>query len=308
MIDKKLSLMRNSCFWLCSLMLVTLLNSQSAYADPHSSESDRSQNVSEPKNTKPKTRFHTAIPQAFRWTGEGAWQPPQGEWYLGLSESYWAPFSWLSLHTWPTPWLIGAANLGLRMPLWTSQYWSLGLSAHLMYLDLAKINQENTTSSQALRISPTSLYASYQLNPRWLLGTELRSTIISGSTRDNQEQSFNGVAATSNSHLRFQLAYALGEKWSLWWIWSRLNQQSTTLNAYSNISLQNGGSLEVYGILDSDIIDYKGASAHTFKLLYRGNVFTGMIGVAFGSPSVYYLGTVVKTIKFLPYLELGWRF
>ena len=314
-----------SKLWLSSLVFFSALNfislmcCHSAFAESPTAESDTSQQVTEPKQTtkeknkqsNSEPKFHALLPQAFRWTGAGAWQPPKGEWYLGLSESYWAPFSWLSLHTWTTPWVIGAANLGLRLPLWTSKQWSLGFSSHLMYLDLSKLgedSQSKQSSSQAIRISPISLYAAYQLSPKWLLGTELKSTIVSGSTRANQDQSFNGVAATSNSHFRLQLAYALGEKWSLWWVWSRLNQQSTSANAYSKIALQNGGSLEVYGVLDSDIINFRGATANTLKLLYRGDTFTGMLGVAFGAPSIYYLGTVVEKIKLLPLLELGWRF
>ena len=28
--------------------------------------------------------FHTALPRSLQWVGEGAWQPPKGEWYVGL--------------------------------------------------------------------------------------------------------------------------------------------------------------------------------------------------------------------------------
>lgn len=308
MIDDRYTFLGQISFCLFLLMGLSIGQLQVVCADSSSAQPHRSQETSVPQNASLKSTFHTMTPQALRWTGEGAWQPPQGEWYMGLSESYWAPFSWLSLHTWSTPWFIGAANLGIRLPLWTRQNWSLGLSAHLMRLNLSRLDDGEGTSSQAIRVSPISLYTAYQVHPKWLLGAELRYTIVSGSTQNNQDQSLQGVAATSNSHLRLQLAYVLGERWSFWWIWSRLNQQSTTVNAYSNVSLQNGGSLEVYGALDSNIIDYKGASTNTLKLVYRGSTLTAMIGAAFGSPGVYYLGTVVHNISFLPMLDFGWRF
>ena len=86
------------------------------------------------------------------------------------------------------------------------------------------------------------------------------------------------------------------------------NLENLTVHGYLNqptkqnlaeIYLSNG---------DSDIINYQGATAHTLKFLYRSDVFTFMVGAAFGSPGMYYLGTVVEKIKFLPLLELGWRF
>ena len=256
--------------------------------------------------------FHTALPRSLKWVGEGAWQPPKGEWYVGLWEVRYSPLSWLTLSTWTTPWILGGVNLGGRISLWTERDWSVGVSAHLMRINLGRLIKENTDSKGDLEavfmISPVALYGSYRVIDRLVMGAELKLTAVSASAgAGGDENTLQGATVSTNTHLRLHAGWAFNDRWSLWWMYTRLLSQDLQADTSSELNFDGGVKLEIFAQLDSDQLNFVGSSAHLIKMLYRDEMFTTSLGFATGTPPIYLISSVSPSVTFLPYLDVGWR-
>ena len=263
--------------------------------------------VSPPPVESRAQRFHTAIAPALRWTQEGSWQPPKGEWSLGLNELRWSPWDSVSLHMWTPPLALGGVNVGIRGSLYTSERWTIGAELRGLTVDFSRFQEEGAQGeAPRLLISPFSLYWSYLINPRLTLGLSFHHTAISIAAGAEGEAEIEGVAVSTNRHLRFNLGWAMSERWSLWWVANRMLYQGVGGSAISTLSLEGGGSLTVYGSGETEVVD-PGQSAHRFVLSYRGDLISWSAGFATGVPPIYIIGTVAPRFKFLPYLDLSLR-
>jgi hypothetical protein len=255
--------------------------------------------------------FHTALPRSLQWVGEGAWHPPKGEWYVGLWDLRYSPLSWLTLSTWTTPWIFGGVNLGGRISLLTRRDWSLGVSAHLMRINLGRLIEENTDSKGEgeafLMISPVALYGSYRVTDRLVMGAEIKLTAVSAAGAGGEENKIQGATVTTNTNLRLHAGWAFNDRWSLWWAYTRLLSQDLQADTSSELNFDGGVKLEIFAQLDSDQLNFVGSSAHQIKLLYRDEIFTTSLGFATGTPPIYLISSVSPSVTFLPYLDVGWR-
>ncbi|MEE2643758.1 MAG: hypothetical protein VYD19_02385 [Myxococcota bacterium] len=258
------------------------------------------------------TQLSETLPRALQWQQESAWQPPKGELGLGLWSISYAPLSWLSVETLSLPWLLnlramGASHgFGLRSSLWSGESWSAGFSLGYLSVDIdALINEEGGGPSAALAIVPVSLYGSWHFAKRWLLSAAVRTNqLIATGSGGGDVGGLEGVAGSSNSHLRLQLAWAFGEKWSLWFIHNRLLSQSLEGQGYSRLSLEGGGEAEIYLSLDSNATNFRDARSNGFRLLRRGSLVSFSFGFDSGQAPLYLIGTVTKEPIVLPHFDL----
>ena len=284
---------------LCMCFALTVLSSH-AFAEEGNPEKSQVTESGE-------KRFHQEIAPALRWTQEGSWQPPKGEWSIGLNELRWSPWERISLHVWTPPLAFGGFNVGIRGSLYTSERWTIGAELRGLTVDFSRFQDEGSQEeAPRLLVSPFSLYGSYLINPRWTLGLSFHHTAISIAAGNEGEAEVEGVAVSTNRHLRLHLGWAMSERWSLWWVANRMLYQGVGGSAISTVNLEGGGSLTIYGSGETGVVD-PGQSAHRLLLSYRGDLISWSTGFATGVPPLYIIGTVAPQLTFLPYFDLSLR-
>ena len=260
--------------------------------------------------------FHQRIAPALRWTHEGVWQPPQSEISIGLTEVRWAPLRWLNLNTWTLPWIVGGANIGAQVSIASGARWAVSAEWRGLTINFERFmpqssdsppeTQETQVTAPRLLVSPVSLSAGYLISPRLTTGLGLHYTAISALGGVEQSAEVEGVAVSTNSHLRLHLGWALTQKWSAWWVVNYLLHQDVGGSAYTVIPFEGGGSLKVYGAVNQSVVP-QGAIGHRIYLGYRSEIFSISGGVAVRDAPIYLLGSVIPAIALLPYLHCSWR-
>ena len=259
--------------------------------------------------------FHQRISPALRWTQEGVWQPPKSELSVGLTEVRWAPLRWLNINTWTLPWTVGGANIGAHVSLFSNERWAVSAEWRGLTIDFSRFAssssddpdaQEGEVNAPQLLVSPISISAGYLISPRLTVGLGLHYTAISAVGGVEQDAEFEGVAVSTNSHLRLHMGWAISRGWSAWWVVNYLLHQEVGGSAYSEIPFENGGSLKIYGAVSQNLVP-RGAIGHRLYLGYRGEVFSISGGVAIKDAPLYLVGSVIPAISALPYFDLSWR-
>lgn len=208
---------------------------------------------------------------------------------------------------WTPPLALGGFNLGIRGSLYTSERWTIGAELRGLTFDFSRFQDEDAQGeAPRLLVSPFSLYGSYLINPRLTLGLSFHHTAISIAAGTEGDAELEGVAVSTNRHLRLHLGWAMSERWSLWWVANRMLYQGLGGSAISTVNLEGGGSLTIYGSGETGVVD-PGQSAHRFLLSYRGGLISWSAGFATGVPPIYIIGTVAPQLKFLPYFDLSLR-
>ena len=278
------------------IMLIThdisIIDKAQAQARLSPEASSRSPQGPEPARSPEETttqNFHQRIAPALRWTHEGVWQPPQSEISLGLSEVRWAPLRWLNLNTWTLPWIVGGANIGAQVSIASGARWAVSAEWRGLTINFERFmsrssdsppeTQEAQVTAPRLLVSPVSLSAGYLISPRLTTGLGLHYTAISALGGVEQNAEVEGVAVSTNSHLRFHLGWALTQKWSAWWVVNYLLHQDVGGTAYTVIPFEGGGSLKVYGAVNQSVVP-QGAVGHRIYLGYRSEIFSISGGVS----------------------------
>lgn len=268
------------------------------------------------------TYFHHQLPRVFRWKDESSWQMNRKDIYLSLWDASYAINDIVSIHTLTVPWLTAlidtsaGANFGIRASLWSGRTWSIGTSLSYLRLNLQTLMQatqesesegsQETIPNSSLNFIPWELYASWQISDSWLIGSSFKFNYIQLSGDDENTQTTLGLGS-SNLHLRFHLAWAMGTHWSLWYIHNRLLYQSIGGQGYLNQSLEGNGSLEVW-FSHKQSIDIKDYFSHGIRLVRRGELVILSFGFDWRKPPLYIIGNVIDSSTTFPYFNLGFIF
>ena len=263
------------------------------------------------KITQPQKSVMEALPQSLRWEKESAWMPEKGEFYLSLFEMHYAPTSWLTLHTITFPWALSGSSLGVRFPLWQSERLSLVGSVSYFSIDLGRVAQvESDGISSKLSFVPMAINGSWRWTERFLIGASIRHNefIVGGGTISTEnDTTIDGVASTTNTHLRLQASWAMSDKWSFWMISNHLLNQSLELQNYNEVELENGATVELFLEAESAAVNFANSHSIGTRFLRRGNRWMLSIGADVGRPPLYLLGSVT-TIRVLPNFTTGFYF
>lgn len=254
---------------------------------------------------------------AFQWQSETAWQVPKGEFYIGSWRLGYAPLNKLSIRTTMFPWILKGANATFRVPIYQDANWLIGTEFGFLRLDFLALMAEgeeadaiDEAADAVLYINPLYLNLTRRLGDRFLVGASLRHNQVtfSGGVDSGEEVEVSGAAATTNTHLRWQFAVAISDRWSFWFIRNRLLKQDVSAENYNVISLNNGGQIEVFLDGSSDLANYENATANGLRLYYHGKRTEMMGGFDIGQAPIYMVGFVSPEKIFLPYFSLGWSF
>ena len=101
------------------------------------------------------------------------------------------------------------------------------------------------------------------------------------------------------------LAWALGERWSLWLISNQLINQDLEAANYNQIAIEGGGSLELYFEAKSDIFSYAKANSLGFRAFFKGKKNQMSLGVDIGKVPIYLIGFVPPKVIPLPNFTFG---
>jgi hypothetical protein len=312
------------------LLTFTISNINLSYAEVNAEQKD----IAEKKLTNPKSnkttvgflgnRFHKNLPRVFQWKDESSWQPSEDDIYLSLWDFSYSINDTISLQTLSLPWLTAlidvsaSGNLGVRSSLWSGDDWSVGSSLSYLRINLSTLAKASSganekseetnsdTPDAAINMLLWDLYASWQISKYFLIGSSLKVNYI-GAAGDAANSGTSLNFGTSNAHLRLQVAWAWGTKWSLWYIHNRMLFQSVGAQAYINQSLDDGGQLEVWFEHDQNI-PISNAYAHGLRLVRRGSLVIFSFGLDWGKVPFYILGNVGPADFALPYLNLGFIF
>ena len=256
------------------------------------------------------TRF-SRLPTSLRWEKESAWQPEKGEIYVSPLEAHFAPASWVTIHSMTFPWFFSGSSLGARFRLMHTDRLSIVGSFSYFSVDLGQLfGTEAEGVSSQISFVPTNIVISWRWTENILLGASLRHNefIIGGETiAPDNGGAIEGVASTTNSHLRFHIGWAMSDKWSCWFISNSLLNQSLDLQNYNQFELENGGTVEVFLEVDTDVINFTNSNSLGIRLQRRTDLWMFNIGFDAGRPPFYLLGTVTP-ISFLPHLTTGFYF
>jgi hypothetical protein len=213
--------------------------------------------------------------------------------------------------------VLKGANANFRVPIYQDANWLIGTEFGFLRLDLIALFPEEEKAKGAddaidgvLYINPLYLNLTRKLGDIFIVGASLRhhQVTFSGGVDSGEEVEVSGAAATTNTHLRWQFAVALSDRWSFWFIRNRLLKQNVLAENYNVISLDNGGEIEVFLNGSSDLANYEKATANGFRLYYNGKRAEMMGGIDIGQTPFYLVGFVPPQNIFLPYLSLGWSF
>ena len=246
---------------------------------------------------------------AFQNMPESAWQPHKGDFSLGSSYTRFSPTDRLSFSTVPLLYTVGALNGSSKISILKNDKWWINGDIGFLRLNLGRFSDEiDEVVDATFFIYPMQFKITYRLHEHVSIGTILRHNQmgIYGKNKDNDQFDVSGLVATSNSHIKWNICFALSDIWSFTYSHNRLIYQKVQAQNYNAIELDNGSTLELFLQGSSDIINYSGSLSQGYRLYRKGTHFDTMIGFEKGYVPFYTVGFIVPQKIILPFIAMNW--
>lgn len=223
---------------------------------------------------------------------------------VGLWQAGFGILDNLDVFSYTIPWIIRTGNVHTKYRFYDTGDWSFSGRIGIFRLDFQDFSPDAPPST--FTIVPFHLGASYRYSPSWTFSAE---SVYTSNILDGQldTDALRGSAAVTNLQLTATVEWRWSETFALITHMRTLVFQDTSAAANVILRPDDYTTVEVYGAVESDVLDVQGAWSIVPSAFWSWDTFNLRAGLGYGNFNIPGFNIVFIQRSVIPELDLFWR-